>query len=126
MSTYSQSVQRVVFTQRNRVYGIKEMLFNNSHLQTLRYFVISVFVIAFVCIGSSIIVNADTGASNVKNKYYTSINIEENNTLWDIEARYNSGQENRESYINSIMKLNNMDSDILYNGQNLIVYYYVD
>ena len=126
MSTYSQSVQQVVLPRKNRVYGMEEVLFKNSHLQTLKYFMISVFVIAVVCIGSSIIVNADTGASHSKTKYYTSINIEENDTLWDIEARYNSGQENRESYINSIMTLNNMDSDILYSGQKLIIYYYGD
>ena len=126
MSTYSQSVQRVVLPRKKRIYGMEEMLFRNSHLQTLRYFMISVFIITIICIGSSIIVNADTGASHVKNKYYTSINIEENDTLWDIEARYNSGQEKRESYINSIMKLNNMDSDILYSGQKLIIYYYGD
>lgn len=126
MSTYSQSVQQVVLPRKNRVYGMEEVLFKNSHLQTLKYFMISVFVIAVVCIGSSIIVNADTGASHSKTKYYTSINIEENDTLWDIEARYNSGQENRESYINSIMNLNNMDSDILYSGQKLIIYYYGD
>ena len=126
MSTYSQSVQQVVLPRKNRVYGMEEVLFKNSHLQTLKYFMISVFVIAVICIGSSIIVNADTGASYSKTKYYTSINIEENDTLWDIEARYNSGQENRESYINSIMTLNNMDSDILYSGQKLIIYYYGD
>ena len=85
--------------------------------------IIIISLIVLLC--SSIHAFANSNSKPV-NKYYTSINIEENDTLWDIEARYNSGQEKRESYINSIMKLNNMDSDILYSGQKLIIYYYGD
>ena len=50
--------------------------------------------------------------------------IEDCDTLWDIEARYNTGAENKEQYIRSIMQMNHMSSDILYSGQNLIIYYY--
>ena len=53
-----------------------------------------------------------------------SITIEDCDTLWDIEARYNTGAENKEQYIRSIMQMNHMSSDILYSGQNLIIYYY--
>ena len=52
------------------------------------------------------------------------ITIEDCDTLWDIEARYNTGAENKEQYIRSIMQMNHMSSDILYSGQNLIIYYY--
>lgn len=57
-------------------------------------------------------------------RYYTSISIQEDDTLWDIESRYNSGAEERNDYIHSIMELNHMTSDVLYSGQNLIIYYY--
>lgn len=61
---------------------------------------------------------------NALERYYTSITIEDCDTLWDIEARYNTGAENKEQYIRSIMQMNHMSSDILYSGQNLIIYYY--
>lgn len=128
MSTYSQVIagRQSILSLKSESSYLKEVSLGNSRLQTLKCFMISVFVIAVMCIGSSIIVNADTGVEQVKSRYYTSICIEENDTLWDIAARYNSGEENRDTYINSIMKLNNMNSDVLYSGQNLIIYYYVD
>lgn len=128
MSTYSQS------TTKRHTDSAQEKLSSGdcsllrylpvSHLQTMRYFIISIFVIAVICIGSSMIVNANTVNTSGQTRYYTSICIEENDTLWDIEKRYNSGTENRNSYIQTIMKMNHMSSDILYSGQNLIIYYY--
>lgn len=94
-------------------------------LQTIRYMIASLSLVAVFCIGSSMIVNAsDKAIPTEKSRYYTSINIEEDDTLWDIEARYNSGQEDRNHYIHSIMELNNMTTDTLYSGQHLIIYYY--
>lgn len=96
-----------------------------SHLQTIKCFMVTFFIITVICIGSSIIVNAsDTVNTSSQTRYYTSIRIQEDDTLWDIEARYNSGTEERNDYIHSIMELNHMTSDVLYNGQNLIIYYY--
>lgn len=75
--------------------------------------------------GRMVIANASVKEEqNTLERYYTSITIEDCDTLWDIEARYNTGAENKEQYIHSIMQMNHMTSDILYSGQNLIIYYY--
>lgn len=58
-------------------------------------------------------------------RYYTSISIESDDTLWNIAQEYN-GDESTSHYINSIINMNNMNSDTLYSGQNLIVYYSSD
>ena len=81
----------------------------------------AVLLIAVTGIGGRMII---ANASVKEGQYYTSITIEDCDTLWDIEARYNTGAENKEQYIRSIMQMNHMSSDILYSGQNLIIYYY--
>ena len=86
----------------------------------------AVLLIALTGIGGRMIIaNASVKeGQNALERYYTSITIEDCDTLWDIEARYNTGAENKEQYIRSIMQMNHMSSDILYSGQNLIIYYY--
>lgn len=86
----------------------------------------AVLLIAVTGIGGRMIIaNASVKeGQNALERYYTSITIEDCDTLWDIEARYNTGAENKEQYIRSIMQMNHMSSDILYSGQNLIIYYY--
>ncbi len=85
-----------------------------------------VLLAALSGIGSRMVIaNASVkDEQNEAERYYTSITIEDCDTLWDIEARYNTGAENKEQYIRSIMQMNHMTSDILYSGQNLIIYYY--
>ena len=91
-----------------------------------RTFLAAVLLIAVTGIGGRMIIaNASVKeGQNALQRYYTSITIEDCDTLWDIEARYNTGAENKEQYIRSIMQMNHMSSDILYSGQNLIIYYY--
>ena len=86
----------------------------------------AVLLIAVTGIGGRMIIaNASVKeGQNALERYYTSITFEDCDTLWDIEARYNTGAENKEQYIRSIMQMNHMSSDILYSGQNLIIYYY--
>lgn len=83
----------------------------------------AVLLIAVTGIGGRMIIaNASVKeGQNALERYYTSITIEDCDTLWDIEARYNTGAENKEQYIRSIMQMNHMSSDILYSGQNLII-----
>ena len=84
----------------------------------------AVLLIAVTGIGGRIANASVKDEQNALERYYTSITIEDCDTLWDIEARYNTGAENKEQYIRSIMQMNHMSSDILYSGQNLIIYYY--
>jgi hypothetical protein len=120
------SIFSLIFNGR----GCSDMTFSHrqrheSSVRAFRYFLIMAFIIAVLCIGSAMIVDASESASaSEKTRLYTSISINESDTLWDIEALYNDGSENRDSYIQSIMQMNHMTSDVLYSGQKLIVYYY--
>lgn len=61
------------------------------------------------------------------NKYYTSIKIEEGDTLWSIEKRYNIGKISKsKEYIQDLKNINGLKSDTIHSGQYLIVAYYSD
>jgi len=57
-------------------------------------------------------------------KYYTSVDINSNDTLWTLEDQYNNGSESKQTYINNIMELNNLTSDTIYSGKQILVYYF--
>ncbi|MFQ8900610.1 MAG: hypothetical protein ACLR7D_00315 [Lachnospira eligens] len=38
--------------------------------------------------------------------------------------RYNNGDEDTASYINNIMQMNDLSSDTIHSGKNLVIYYY--
>ncbi|MBQ4284751.1 MAG: LysM peptidoglycan-binding domain-containing protein [Lachnospira sp.] len=91
----------------------------------MKCMVLSVVLIAFIGIYGILVVNADE-VSSLKNspvKYYTSITVEQGDTLWNIADEYRPAECSRNSYIKDIMELNNMGTDTLYAGQNIIVYY---
>lgn len=59
-------------------------------------------------------------------KYYTSVEIQSGDTLWDIAEVYMDAEhyESRMDYINEVMKINHMVTDHLTVGKKLIVPYY--
>ena len=75
----------------------------------------AVLLIAVTGIGGRMIIaNASVKeGQNALERYYTSITIEDCDTLWDIEARYNTGAENKEQYIRSIMQRTESDHLLL-------------
>lgn len=78
--------------------------------------------ILIIMLLGTIIVNASD--TRQPNKYYTSIEVEHNDTLWSLESRYNNGTEDRDTYINNIKHLNNMNTDIIIEGSYILLYYY--
>ena len=61
------------------------------------------------------------------NKYYTSITVESGDTLWDIAREYKKSETSDiNSYIDEIKSINNLTSDNITAGQNLIIVYYAE
>ena len=58
-------------------------------------------------------------------KYFTSVTVKADDTLWDIANEY-SYKEKPKTYVNNIMSINNMTDETIYSGQDLIIYYYSD
>ena len=78
--------------------------------------------ILLIMILGTIMVNASD--TKQPDKYYTSVIIEQHDTLWSLADRYNNGDEDTASYINNIMQMNDLSSDTIHSGKNLVIYYY--
>ncbi len=57
-------------------------------------------------------------------KYYTNIEIQPGDTLWDLADEYLENYESKEDYINEVSQLNSIKDGKIISGQNLIMPYY--
>lgn len=93
----------------------------------IKCILLSCVLISVLCVSSILMVKAsDKAGAPGQNKYYTSITVQENDTLWDLARQYNPGDVSRAMFIDEIKQMNNMTSDIIYSGQRLLIYYYSD
>ncbi|SHI31291.1 LysM peptidoglycan-binding domain-containing protein [Parasporobacterium paucivorans] len=82
-------------------------------------------IIGIFMILSGFMSNQDNAASRYK--YFTSIRIEEGDSLWSIASEYVSEEyDGVEEYISELKSMNNLTGDTIHYGQNLIVAYYSD
>ena len=85
----------------------------------------SAVIMIFVMVKTST-VSATPAVAEQKARYYTSITVDKNDTLWDIAGRYyNASVENRRDYIANIKKVNGLSGDTIRNGNKLVIYYWV-
>ncbi|MCI8327121.1 MAG: LysM peptidoglycan-binding domain-containing protein [Lachnospiraceae bacterium] len=93
---------------------------------------ITIFSTLFLVFGSlliscslSMLSKADSLESHTCYKYYKSIEIEQDDTLWNIAERYcGEHYQNRNDYIEEIARLNHIDKDQIHSGQYLLVPYF--
>lgn len=85
------------------------------------------FIITGVLVGSSLLSSSRANASNeeVLYKYYTSIEVQQGDTLWSIADTYrNEEVVGRESYIDELVSLNNLQNETIHAGDYITVAYY--
>ena len=92
--------------------------------KSLRMVIICSILIFAVSIGGIIVKASDDSNRTRTYKYYTTVSVEDNDTLWSLADRYNNGNEDTTSYINNIMQMNDLSSDTIHSGKNLVIYYY--
>ena len=90
---------------------------------------------ALICIAvviaslSAVIVEAadsNSSAATSDTRYYTSITIEKDDTLWSIARSYAPEGIDTGRYVNDIRRVNNLHNDNITAGCSLIIYYYAD
>ena len=88
---------------------------------------------ALICIAviiaslSAVIVEAadsNNSASAPDTRYYTSITIEKDDTLWSIARLYAPEGVDTGRYVTDIRRINNLHNDNITAGCSLIIYYY--
>ncbi len=88
---------------------------------------------ALICIAviiaslSAVIVEAadsNSSALTSDTRYYTSITIEKDDTLWSIASLYAPEGVDTGRYVNDIRQVNNLHNDTITAGCSLIIYYY--
>ncbi len=96
------------------------------HQKILLALLTTIFVLLCMLIGSSI---ASSGQSNAAQsasyKYYTSIEIEKGDTLWNIAEEYITPEYGSvQKYVDEIKDLNNLGDDEIHSGQYLMIPYF--
>ena len=93
--------------------------------------VLAIIIIAIIFFGVllgtgiSALANSDKGSAQYK--YYTSVRIEDGDTLWNIADKYIQGTNiDHKTYIKEICELNSICADEIHAGNYIIVYYYSD
>ena len=79
-------------------------------------------VIFAVSIGGIIVKASDDSNRTRTYKYYTTVSVEDNDTLWSLADRYNNGDEDTASYINNIMQMNDLSSDAVFRSYRRFYY----
>lgn len=75
---------------------------------------------------SMVMANDKTSGSFSGNRYYTSIDINKDDTLWGIARQYAQEGTDIPAYIKEIKSINGLSDDNITQGQHLVVYYYSD
>lgn len=94
-------------------------------IAAVKCLIASLVMIIIVGVSSVLVVNASNKTDERKcTRYYTSICINNNDTLWSIAEEHHPDNCDISEYISDIKSINHMTSDTIYAGQNIIVYYY--
>lgn len=92
-----------------------------------RFILVLIMVICFTTFSGGILAYAKEKDQPRETyyKYYTTIQVEAGDTLWEIAERYLCEQSgSREDYIRELKQLNGLKGDMIQTGQYLTVFYY--
>jgi len=117
--------------ERKRIMSERRIRMNKYRRQRelRRHIFISILTLCTAVILVSGIFSIQTDAKDASEafevKYYTSIMIENGDTLWTIASEYmGEHYESEEDYIKEVIHMNALRDDTIYEGRHLIIPYY--
>ena len=82
-------------------------------------------VAAVTAVGSIMITNATEKRNEPGDvRLYSSITLQDDDTLWDLASKYHGDDETVDEYIDNIMVMNNLKGSRIHAGNNITYYYY--
>ena len=81
-------------------------------------------ILLAITFGSFLSKAKDKEEAVVYYKYYTNIEIQPGDTLWDLADEYMEHYESKEAYIREVSQLNSIRDGKIISGQSLIMPYY--
>ncbi|MFG6357566.1 MAG: LysM peptidoglycan-binding domain-containing protein [Acetatifactor sp.] len=87
-----------------------------------------VLVLAFTLSYHALLAHANTGLQDISYKYYTSIQIQPGDTLWELADRYADSEhyDSHAQYMEEVIRMNHLSGERVYAGDYLILPYYSD
>ena len=90
-------------------------------------FFVALFVLISAILLTGFSMSAEESSDSSRNKYFTSISVEEGDSLWTIATEYRTEEYNGiDKYIKELKSINNLVDDTIKAGETLIVPYYSD
>ncbi len=93
------------------------LLKRNMFLGMMMFVMVVVVTCAFV-------VTSNAKEDHAMYKYYTSIEIQDGDSLWAIAEKYGSHYSNKETYISEVKKINHIQGEKIHSGEYLTIPYY--
>jgi cell division protein YceG involved in septum cleavage len=82
-------------------------------------------ILGLTLLGNSFRISAQDSSAEVSYKYFTSVRIEQGDTLWTLADTYaDENFKSRKDFINEVIRTNHLMDDSLKAGDYLIVPYY--
>lgn len=83
------------------------------------------FIAAVIILCGTIHIFASSTDSRPYNKYYTSVRVEEGDTVWSIADRYiTDSQVSKRDYVDEVCRLNSLTDGSVRSGDYIVVAYY--
>lgn len=127
MKLENMTLEKFNLRNTNRLRKATPRSYRSKYSKIIYFAVIAIFVVIFTffLFNNKVIANSQVNtSSNIHETYYTSINIKNGDTLWEIAEQFVNDPSEINSYVDNLKKINNLTNDIICQGQHLIVYYH--
>lgn len=120
----AETLAREEFRKERRERAVRQQKTRRAVIFLLALTLILVFGIGFGF--GALMARAEEPESAPLYKYYSNIEIQSGDTLWDLAEAHMDGEHyrSRSEYIDEVMAINGLTSDRLISGESLIVPYY--
>lgn len=86
---------------------------------------VMVLVVILIVLFSSFSISAGESSDENRTKYFTTLTVEDGDSLWSIATEYKSNEySNISDYIDEVMSINNLETDLIKKGETIIIPYY--